>query len=137
MGLWNLSRTPFHRTLSSREGKDIIKEGYRRGIRYFDAAYSYGDAESLLRFVRARAPRVDQSTARGARVPRRVHGGGLEASVDDADDQSVTHFFTSPLTASSPASNASAAGPLTLLTGTVNAMPVFFSSKRNFSFIKS
>ena len=48
MGLWNLSRTPFHRTLSSREGKDIIKEGYRRGIRYFDAAYSYGDAESLL-----------------------------------------------------------------------------------------
>ena len=48
MGLWNLSRTPFHRTLSSREGKDIIKEGYRRGIRYFDSAYSYGDAESLL-----------------------------------------------------------------------------------------
>ena len=73
----------------------------------------------------------------GERVPRRVHGGGLEASVDDADDQSVTHFFTSPLTASSPASNASAAGPLTLFTGTVNAMPVFFSSKRNFSFMRS
>ena len=48
IGLWNLSRTPYHRMLSAREGKDVIKEGYRRGIRYFDTAYSYGDAESIL-----------------------------------------------------------------------------------------
>ena len=48
MGLWNLSETPFHEKISPREGKTIIKAGYRRGIRTFDTAYSYGDAESIL-----------------------------------------------------------------------------------------
>ena len=49
MGLWNLSRTPFHRMLSPEEGRSLIKAGYRKGIRFFDTAYSYGDAESILR----------------------------------------------------------------------------------------
>ena len=48
MGLWNLSRTQFHSCLSAEKGKALIKEGYRKGIRLFDAAYSYGDAESIL-----------------------------------------------------------------------------------------
>ncbi len=48
MGLWNLSGSGFHRTLAPREGKDLIKAAYRRGIRLFDTAYSYGDADSIL-----------------------------------------------------------------------------------------
>ncbi len=48
MGLWNLSSTPFHKALSPNEGKALIKQAYRKGIRYFDTAYSYGDAESML-----------------------------------------------------------------------------------------
>ncbi len=48
MGLWNLSASPFHKSLSAKEGKDLIKAAYRRGIRIFDTAYSYGDASSVL-----------------------------------------------------------------------------------------
>ena len=48
MGLWNLSPSPFHSALSAREGKDLIKEAYRAGIRTFDTAFSYGEADSLL-----------------------------------------------------------------------------------------
>ncbi len=48
MGLWNLSGSEFHRKLSSREGKDLIKKAYRLGIRWFDTAFSYGVADSLL-----------------------------------------------------------------------------------------
>ena len=48
MGLWNLSSSPFHERLTAQEGKAIIRKGYRRGIRLFDTAYSYGDAESIL-----------------------------------------------------------------------------------------
>ena len=48
MGLWNLSNTPFHHNLSAKEGKRLIKAAYRKGIRLFDAAYSYNDAESIL-----------------------------------------------------------------------------------------
>ena len=48
MGLWNLSPSPFHSAPSAREGKDLIKEAYRAGIRTFDTAFSYGEADSLL-----------------------------------------------------------------------------------------
>ena len=48
MGLWNLSSASFHRKLSSREGKDLIKAAYRAGIRLFDTAFSYNEASSLL-----------------------------------------------------------------------------------------
>lgn len=48
MGLWNLSESQFHRKLAPAEGKAIIRSGYRKGIRMFDTAYSYGDAEAIL-----------------------------------------------------------------------------------------
>ena len=48
MGLWNLSGSGFHSTLSPRDGKNLIKAAYRAGIRTFDTAFSYGEADSLL-----------------------------------------------------------------------------------------
>ena len=48
MGLWNLSESSFHQHISARDGKNLIKEAYRRGIRLFDTAYSYNEADSLL-----------------------------------------------------------------------------------------
>lgn len=48
MGLWNLSDSGFHAHLSSREAKNIIKKAYRIGIRMFDTAFSYNEADSLL-----------------------------------------------------------------------------------------
>lgn len=48
MGLWNLSTASFHKTLSPREGKNLIKAAYRNGIRIFDTAYSYGNASAIL-----------------------------------------------------------------------------------------
>ena len=48
MGLWNIGEGKFHRKLSAKEGKDLIKTAYRLGIRDFSSAYSYGDADSIL-----------------------------------------------------------------------------------------
>ena len=38
----------FHTPLSPREGKDIIKKAYQKGIRAFDTAFSYSGADSML-----------------------------------------------------------------------------------------
>ena len=38
----------FHTPLSPREGKDIIKKAYKKGIRAFDTAFSYSGADSML-----------------------------------------------------------------------------------------
>ena len=38
----------FHAPLSGREGKNIIKKAYKTGIRAFDTAFSYSEADSLL-----------------------------------------------------------------------------------------
>ena len=38
----------FHTPLSPREGKDIIKKAYKKGIRAFDTAFSYSEADSML-----------------------------------------------------------------------------------------
>ena len=38
----------FHTPLSPREGKDIIKKAYTKGIRAFDTAFSYSGADSML-----------------------------------------------------------------------------------------
>ena len=48
MGLWNIGEGKFHRKLSAKEGKGLIKSAYRLGIRDFSSAYSYGDADSIL-----------------------------------------------------------------------------------------
>ena len=48
LGLWNLSSSSFHRCLSPREGKNLIKAAWKAGIRTFDTAYSYAEASSLL-----------------------------------------------------------------------------------------
>lgn len=48
LGLWNLSDGAFRRKLSPREGKALIRAAYRKGIRWFDSAYSYQDADSVL-----------------------------------------------------------------------------------------
>lgn len=48
LGLWNLSGTAFRRKLSAREGRSLIKAAYKKGIRWFDSAYSYQEADSLL-----------------------------------------------------------------------------------------
>ena len=55
MGLWNLSRTPFHRTLSSREGKDIIKDSIPGLVLHITDVYDHVDfirtcLHSVLRF---------------------------------------------------------------------------------------
>ena len=38
----------FHTSLSPREGKDIIKKAYKKGIKAFDTAFSYSGADSML-----------------------------------------------------------------------------------------
>ena len=38
----------FHTPLSGREGKNIIKKAYKTGIKAFDTAFSYSEADSLL-----------------------------------------------------------------------------------------
>ena len=38
----------FHSPLPPREGKDLIKKAFRKGIRAFDTAFSYSEADSLL-----------------------------------------------------------------------------------------
>lgn len=48
MGLWNMGDTPFHSPIPSKEAKNIIKKAYRMGIRTFDTAFSYGNADTLL-----------------------------------------------------------------------------------------
>ena len=48
LGLWNMGACDFHAPLSGREGKNIIKKAYKTGIRAFDTAFSYSEADSLL-----------------------------------------------------------------------------------------
>ena len=48
MGLWNIGEGRFHRKLSAKEGRNLIKAAYRRGIRDFSSAYSYNEADSIL-----------------------------------------------------------------------------------------
>ena len=48
LGLWNMGACDFHTPLSPREGKDIIKKAYKKGIRAFDTAFSYSGADSML-----------------------------------------------------------------------------------------
>ena len=61
MGLWNLSDSGFHAHLSSREAKNIIKKAYRTGIRMFDTAFSYNEADSLLYSAMKEAGKDDWS----------------------------------------------------------------------------
>ena len=49
LGLWNAGEDRFHSRLSSVDAKRIIKAAYRKGITAFDSAYSYLDADTLLR----------------------------------------------------------------------------------------
>lgn len=48
LGLWNMGEGLFHRRLSGHEAKAIIKHAYNKGIRAFDTAYSYREADSYL-----------------------------------------------------------------------------------------
>lgn len=48
LGLWNIGEGRFHRRLSPSEGRKIIIEAYKSGIRTFDSAYSYLDADTIL-----------------------------------------------------------------------------------------
>lgn len=49
LGLWNMGESQgFHDHISPRECKNIIKACYRSGIRSFDTAYSYQEADSML-----------------------------------------------------------------------------------------
>ncbi len=48
LGLWNIGEGRFHRRLSPEAGKRIIRTAYKRGIRTFDSAYSYLDADTIL-----------------------------------------------------------------------------------------
>ena len=48
MGLWNIGEGRFHRKLSAKEGRNLLKAAYRRGIRDFSSAYSYNEADSIL-----------------------------------------------------------------------------------------
>lgn len=48
LGLWNMGKCDFHSPISPRLGKDIIKKAYKNGIRAFDTAFSYGEADSIL-----------------------------------------------------------------------------------------
>ncbi len=48
LGLWALGKSEdFHAPKSARDAKDVIKAAYRKGIRSFDSAFSYG-TDSLL-----------------------------------------------------------------------------------------
>lgn len=48
LGLWNIGEDTFHSKIDSIRAKRIIKASYRMGIRTFDSAYSYTDADSIL-----------------------------------------------------------------------------------------
>ena len=48
LGLWNMGACAFHSPLPPREGKDLIKKAFRKGIRAFDTAFSYSEADSML-----------------------------------------------------------------------------------------
>ncbi len=48
LGLWNLGDDSFHRRIDSITAKRIIKVSYKSGIRTFDSAYSYTDADTIL-----------------------------------------------------------------------------------------
>lgn len=48
LGLWNLSPSGFHKQLTAEEGRLLIKAAWRMGIRTFDTAFSYADADSIL-----------------------------------------------------------------------------------------
>ena len=48
LGLWALGNSEgFHNPMTAREAKDIIKDAYKKGIRSFDSAFSYG-TDNLL-----------------------------------------------------------------------------------------
>ncbi len=49
LGLWNAGEDRFHSRLCAVDARRIIKAAYRKGIRSFDSAYSYLDADTLLR----------------------------------------------------------------------------------------
>ena len=49
LGLWNAGEDRFHSRLCAVDAKRIIKAAYRKGISTFDSAYSYLDADTLLR----------------------------------------------------------------------------------------
>ncbi len=49
LGLWNAGEDRFHSRLSAVDAKRIIKAAWKRGIRVFDSAYSYLDADTILR----------------------------------------------------------------------------------------
>ena len=72
MGLWNLSDSGFHAHLSSREAKNIIKKAYRTGIRMFDTAFSYNEADSLLYSAMKEAGKDDWSVISKI-MPSRLH----------------------------------------------------------------
>lgn len=48
LGLWNLGKCDFHERLDTTKAKRIIKKAYQKGIRVFDSAYSYQDADTIL-----------------------------------------------------------------------------------------
>ncbi len=48
LGLWNTGEGRFHSRLSPLESKRIIKSAWKKGIRTFDSAYSYTDADTIL-----------------------------------------------------------------------------------------
>ena len=48
LGLWNLGKCDFHERLNTTKAKRIIKKAYQKGIRVFDSAYSYQDADTIL-----------------------------------------------------------------------------------------
>lgn len=48
LGLWNMGEDLFHPLLSPFEGKKIIKEAIKAGIKSFDSAFSYKNADNIL-----------------------------------------------------------------------------------------
>ncbi len=48
LGLWNIGEGIYHERMDSTTAKRIIKAAYRSGIKTFDSAYSYTDADSIL-----------------------------------------------------------------------------------------
>lgn len=48
LGLWNFGDDSFHKKLSPKEAKDLIKSAIKGGITTFDTAFSYKEADSIL-----------------------------------------------------------------------------------------
>ena len=48
LGLWNMGDGMFHKILSPRDSKHLIKEAIKSGIIAFDSAYSYKSADNYL-----------------------------------------------------------------------------------------